>query len=388
MAEPHAVVVGSGIGGLTAALALHRKGWAVTICERAPVTDPLDLALAIAPNALRGLDALDVGTAVRKQSARHGVAALRRKDGRWIVRTGPAEAEERFGDSVRVLRYADLKDILLEQLPDEALRTATTVTSVEPGDTRQLARVRTESGELNADLVAVADGVRSTVRPALFLEHPGAVYAGFTCWHTIVPWPSEYPLECGESWGAGGVAGVLPLIDDTVYCYATANVPAGGTAKDEKRELAQRLHDWHSPLPELFASARPESVLRSDIWHVDTPLPAYHKGRVALLGDAAHAMTPNLGQGAAQAIEDGVVLAQHVNGSMAYVPTALQSYTDARLPRTAALVQRSAQLAEAVQSDSSFVNGLRDTAASIAGRVAPGLLGRYVRPIDDWRPPG
>ncbi|MFD0800161.1 FAD-dependent monooxygenase, partial [Streptomonospora algeriensis] len=132
----------------------------------------------------------------------------------------------------------------------------------------------------------------------------------------------------------------------------------------------------------------PESVMRTDVWHVDTPLPAYHKGRVALVGDTAHAMTPNLAQGACQALEDAVVLAHHISGSIAYVPRALQPYSDARLPRTAALVQRSAQLAEAVQSESPLAARLRDTAAAVVGATAPGLLARYTRPVDDWRPPG
>ncbi|MBB4929842.1 2-polyprenyl-6-methoxyphenol hydroxylase-like FAD-dependent oxidoreductase [Lipingzhangella halophila] len=388
MAEPHAVVVGGGIGGLAAALALHRRGWGLTVCERAPVAEPDDLGLAVAPNALRGLDALDAGADVRARSARHGVAAIRRKDGRWIVRTGAAEAENRFGDPMRVLRRAELHSLLLRRLPEGALRTATTVSSVEPGDTRQLARVRTDSGELSADLVVVADGVRSTIRPMLFLEHPGMAYTGFTCWHAIVQRPDDHPVEFAESWGPGGVAGVLPLPGNEVYCYATGNAPAGAAAKDERAELARRLDGWHGPIPDLFAAAPPETVARSDVWHVDTPLPAYHKGRVAVLGDAAHAMAPTMGQGVGQAIEDAVVLAHHVDGSLAYVPTALQSYTDTRLPRTAALVQRSAQLAEAMQSDSAVLIGLRDTAATVAGRLAPGLLAHYVRPIDDWHPPG
>lgn len=187
--------------------------------------------------------------------------------------------------------------------------------------------------------------------------------------------------------GKGGIAGVLPLNGDEVYCYATANVPAGESAPDERAALVDRLIDWHEPLADLFASARPEAVVRSDVWHIDTPLPAYHKGRVAILGDAAHAMTPNLAQGAGQAIEDAVVLAHHAGGSMAYVTTAVQSYSAARVGRTAALVQRSAQLAEAVQNDSPVLAGIRDTAAGLIGKVAPWQLARYTRPVDDWRPP-
>ncbi|GAA3722879.1 2-polyprenyl-6-methoxyphenol hydroxylase-like FAD-dependent oxidoreductase [Spinactinospora alkalitolerans] len=385
MAQPHAVVIGGGIGGLSAGVALRRKGWAVTVCERAPALDPAGAGIGMAPNALRALDVLGIGDDVRALGASRYEGAVRRKDGRSLLRVSASDMRRRFGDAIALLLRSELVDVLLGRLPGDALHTATTVTSVEPGDTRRLARVGTDTGELTADLVVAADGVRSTVRPTLFLEHPGHVYAGFTSWRVVVPSP-EPPVLFGESWGRGGVVGVLPLGNGRLYCYATANGPAGETAKDEKAELLARLADWHDPIPRLFEAAPPEEVLRTDIWHVDTPLPAYHKGRVALLGDAAHAMTPNLGQGACQAIEDAVVLAHHVNESTAYLPTALQSYTDARLPRTTGIVQKSAQLAEAVQSESPLLTTLRDTGAGILGRLAPRLMSQYLQ-IQDWHPP-
>ncbi|QBI52552.1 FAD-dependent monooxygenase [Streptomonospora litoralis] len=384
MAEPHAVVVGGGVAGLSAALALHRVGWAVTVCERAPGLEPAELALALAPNALRALDHLDIGEDVRKRSAHQGIAAIRRRDGRWILRTSAEDTRERFGDAVCVLRRGELSTLLLSRLPASAVHTATTATAIEAGDTRRPARVVTDAGEHTADLVVLADGARSGLRSELFLEHPGAVYAGFTCWSAVVARPAE-PAAFGETWGRGGVAGVLPLTGDEVFCYATGNAPAGGRSEDEHAELLRRVEGWHDPLPRLAAAARPESVLRTDVWHIDTPLPAYHKGRIALVGDTAHAMTPNLAQGACQAIEDAVVLAQHISGSMAYVPTALQSYSDARLPHTTTLVQRSAQLAEAVQSESPLAAGVRDMAAKVVGTAAPTLLARYTRPADGVR---
>ncbi|GAB3480234.1 FAD-dependent monooxygenase [Nocardiopsis coralliicola] len=387
MPVPHAVVVGGGIGGLAAALALDRVGCAVSVFEKAPLLDPVDAGISLAPNALRALDALDAGEEVRKRSAPHGIAAIRRRSGRWLVRTGPHETQQRFGDAVCVLRVSDLIDVLLRRLPEGALHTGSAVTAVDPGGTRQLARVSTETGDVTADLVVVADGARSTVRSELFLEHPGAAYAGYAAWRAVVPWDQADPLDFGETWGQGGVAGVLPLSGDEVYCYATGNVPAGASLPDERTEVVGRLEDWHEPLADLFARALPERVVRNDVWHIDTPLPAYHKGRVALLGDAAHAMTPSLAQGACQAVEDAVVLAHHARGSMAYVPIAVQSYTAARLPRTAALVQRSAQLSEAVQNDSPVLTNIRDTAAQLVGKVAPWQLARYARPTGNWRPP-
>src|SRR5690606_36222863 len=106
-----------------------------------------------------------------------------------------------------------------------------------------------------------------------------------------------------------------------------ALAPAGERAPDDERaELLRRYGDWHDPIPAVLAAARPEDVLRHDVHHITEPLPAYHRGRVALLGDAAHAMAPTLGQGGNQAIEDAVTLAHHHDD--------LAAYTAARLPRT------------------------------------------------------
>ncbi|PSK97316.1 2-polyprenyl-6-methoxyphenol hydroxylase-like FAD-dependent oxidoreductase [Murinocardiopsis flavida] len=384
MAQPHAVVVGAGIGGLAAALALRLKGWSVAVYERAPVVEPGATGLVLSANALRALDALGVGAQVRALGVRVGGTGVRRQDGRWIMhgpRVHPGDP-----DAV-VLASSVLVEALLAAIGGgpETLHTGTAITSVDPGDTRRPARVATDTGDLGAELVVVADGVRSPLRAELFLEHPGAVYAGFTSWRAVV---EPRPVDFGESWGRGGVVGVLPFPGGRLYCYATANLPAGQRAGDERAEIVARLADWHAPIPDLFTGAAPEAVVRTDIWHVDTPLPAYHKGRVAVLGDAAHSMTPHLGLGAGLALEDAVVLAHHIDGSTAYVPTALQSYSEARLPRTTALVQRSAQLAEAVQSESPFLTRLRDTAMTAVGLMAPRVLTRYMHSDGEWHPPG
>ncbi|MFC7648742.1 FAD-dependent monooxygenase [Streptosporangium lutulentum] len=121
--------------------------------------------------------------------------------------------------------------------------------------------------------------------------------------------------ELGRGKGLRGHAAGRGL----AYCYATDAVPAGGGGGDQRAELLRLFGDWHAPIPALLASASPENVLRNDVHHLATPLPAMHRGKVVLLGDAAHAMTPNMGQGACQAIEDAVVLA-HVAGTGAGPP--------------------------------------------------------------------
>jgi 2-polyprenyl-6-methoxyphenol hydroxylase-like FAD-dependent oxidoreductase len=142
-------------------------------------------------------------------------------------------------------------------------------------------------------------------------------------------------VPMAETWGPGTLFGVMPLADGRVYCYAAAPAPAGARSPDDLAELVRRFGGWHKPIPALLSAAAPGDVLRHDVAELAAPLPSFHRGRVALLGDAVHPMTPNLGQGACQALEDAVVLARlaaDAEGSL--VPSVLPGYTTIRLART------------------------------------------------------
>jgi 2-polyprenyl-6-methoxyphenol hydroxylase-like FAD-dependent oxidoreductase len=325
-----AVVAGAGIGGLTAAVALRRRGWDVTILERARALEPVGAGLGLAPNALHALDAIGLGDDVRRFSAVQGQGGLRRPDGGWLVRTNLDVLAERFGDPQLMALRADLVGLLAASLPAGALRTGVTVTSVDAGEQDPPARVLTSAGHMEADLVVAADGIGSIIRATLFPDHPGPQYSGFTAWRFVAPAPpGTGPVEPAETWGTGTVFGTFPLADGRVYCYASAAAPPGAHTGDEIAELKRRFGGWHDPIPGLIGSVSPADVLHDDVYWIAEPLPAYHRGRVAVLGDAAHAMTPHLGQGACQAIEDAVVLA-----GLAGSDEGLAAYTSAPVPAT------------------------------------------------------
>ncbi|GII28859.1 FAD-dependent monooxygenase [Planotetraspora mira] len=373
-----AVVIGAGIGGLTAAAALERDGWAVTVFEQAPSIQPVGSGLAVAPNALRALDTIGVGDEVRKLSAVQGEAGIRRPDGRWLSRTSAEEAWARYGDPTVILLRSALVDLLAVRLSSGALRVNTRVESVDP----EGGRVTTNDGDIAADLIVAADGIWSSTREALFPGHPGPVYAGVTSWRLVAP-ASETrgPVPAGETWGRGLVFGVMPLAHDQVYCYATAAAPAGEQAADEKAELTWLFGDWHHPIPALLAATGPDAVLRHDLYSMDAPLPAFHRGKVALLGDAAHAMTPHLGQGACQAIEDAVVLAHHAGRA------GLAAYTADRLERTTRIARRSRAIGRLTRWRNPLAVPARDVMLLLAGRLGPNVAFRQFDDVFDWRPP-
>lgn len=377
-----AIVVGCGIGGLAAGAALSAHGWSVTVYERAPALEEVGAGIAMAPNALRALDVLGAGEAVRTLGVLQGEAGVRRDDGRWLARTSVERVAATIGASV-ILRRSDLVEILRGLLPAEALRLGVTVRDVRSD--AATAGVETDEGTDQADLVVCADGVNSPGRARLFPAHPGPRYSGSTAWRFIASAPEDYVFA--ETWGRGWLFGIMPLAGGAVYCYAEAKAPAGERADDEAKHLRGALRDWHDPIPALLDRVTDADVLRNDVYELREPLPAFHRGRVALLGDAAHAMTPNLGQGGCQALEDAVVLAYHVGDGRRPVDEALAAYTADRLPRTRAMVRESHRAMVMSLSSAAPLIAAR-TLAMTTLRLLPGdPMGHVFSRAAGWRPP-
>ncbi|MET9963055.1 FAD-dependent monooxygenase [Streptomyces sp. NPDC006326] len=384
MPKRHAVVAGAGIGGLTAALALHRRGWHVTVCERAPELPTTGAGIGLAPNALRALDAIGTDAARAAGSAIPATMGVRRSDGRWLTRTGTADMAARYGAPPIAVPRPAFTAALAAALPPESIRYGTAVTAVDDATGRPT--VRTATGpDLPADLVVAADGIHSPLRRAHFPAHPGLHYLGETAWRTLVDAPDLRIPAMSETWGRGERFGVTPLSDGRFYLYATAIVPPGTRSADPRAELCHRFGSWHDPIPALLDRVRrlePADVLQNDLYDLAAPLPRLHHGRIAWVGDAAHAMAPNLGQGGCQAIEDAVILARllppgHTTADPASVPAALAAYTATRRDRTDAIRVRARRAGRL----GALRNPLATAARDLTLRATPAPLA--LRAMDD-----
>ena len=371
------VVVGGGIGGLAAAVALHRRGREVLVLERAAEFTEIGAGLSLWPNAMRALAALGLAGQVRALGAVETAGGVRDRAGRWLTRTSNAEIEQRHGWPLVVVHRADLVRILAAALPPSALQPDSEAVAVSQDSGGAVVEHR--GGRERADLVVGADGLNSALRSQWWPNAGKPRYAGCTAWRAIT---SPVPGLRGEGavlWGRGERIGCTVLSGSRYYLFAAATAPAGSSGGGA--ELRRRFGDWPDPIPELLAAAPVDAVLQHDVYDMAS-LPTYVHGRVVLVGDAAHPMNPILGQGACQALEDAVTLASCLDAT-ADVDAALVRYDLARRPRTRSIVRRSARLGAVAQWSWPPAASIRDLGA----RLTPARATlRAMAPVLGWTP--
>ncbi|GHB38700.1 FAD-dependent oxidoreductase [Streptomyces cirratus] len=378
-----AVVVGGGIGGLAAAIGLHRIGWDVTVLERSSMLEDAGAGISLAANGLRALDELGVGGAVRDASRGQYSGGTRTPRGGWLTRMDGSALEKAVGTPIMGIPRSALHQLLREGLPAGSVAIdseAATVEQVGP----ETVHVGYSTTALEADLVVAADGIGSKVRGQLFPDHPGPVHSGSTVLRAITEHAVDLRTDFELTWGRGAEFGHIAFLDGKAEWHAVLSLPAGTRFGDPLTELRRRFHTWHDPIPALLDATRPEAVLHHDVNELRTPLPSYAVGRIALLGDAAHAMTPNLGQGACQALEDAVTLAAAL-GAESTVEAALARYDAERRPRSQAVAGAARQAGRMGQQLSHpLAVTLRNTAMRLTpSRAATRMILRH----HAWVPP-
>ena len=381
-ARPKIVIVGGGIGGLFAANALVAQGLRVSVYEQAPALREVGAGVYITPNCVRQLQRVGLGPAVEKWGAKVGA------NSRYFHHDGTLISTVQVTDSsgwnaTYGMHRADLVDMLAKALPEGVVHTGHRCTGYERhGD---VARVTFENGAAaEGDVVVGADGIHSALRPHVFpASHP--VFSGTVTYRGVVPaelvpeWPAEswlmwlgkrkhflvYPLRAGA------------LINFVGFVPADEEMKESWSASGDPEQLRREFADWDPQIGYLLRQV--QTTFRSALYDRD-PLPSWTKGRLTLLGDAAHAMLPHLGQGANQSIEDGMALATMLaNTDRTTVLAALLAYERLRRERTAK-VQTSAR-ANGLRYDSFHADlNIRDAEIAAHGEFRKQLYDHDVVP--------
>ncbi|MCS6243857.1 MAG: FAD-dependent monooxygenase [Opitutus sp.] len=374
------IVIGSGIAGLSLALALRRVGIEATIYERAPQLTEIGAGISLWANAFRALDCLGVGAAVRAACLPVNLSEFRTRNGHKIAgsfQTASFERQLATTPFLAMIHRADLVALLSKYLPADTAHYGFECVGAETQGSRAV--VRFKNGHCDeADLVIGADGIRSAIRTTLF----GATqprYAGYTCWRGVCDRPSTVgPGYLAEWWGRGRRFGITTLPGDQVYWWATKNEPAFERGANERAAVTTAFQGWAGPVTEIIAATPAAAVLRNDI--LDRPPTRFwSKDRIGLIGDAAHPTTPNLGQGGCLAIEDAVALARHLSNG-ADPEAGLTSFAAERFPRTTAVTKESLRFGSIGQWEGRFATWGRDKAFELLlPLIGPKSMSKYAQ---------
>ncbi|MFN7922348.1 MAG: FAD-dependent monooxygenase [Bryobacteraceae bacterium] len=358
------IIVGGGIGGLTAAIALRARGIEAAVFERAQGAADVGAGISLWPNAMKALRKLGV-EGLDAIGLANIEGAVRNQSGRVLARTSARDMESKLGGGMIVFHRAELVAALTRAASGVPVCFGQELASFECRPDGVIARFQSGASAAG-DVLVGADGLRSAVRASL--GTPGKLrYSGYTAWRAVVPFDARRFVP-GETFGQGRRFGFIPIHGGRVYWYATANTPEG--ERDPESGPVDRLladfGDWHAPIPQLIKASRSGPVLRNDIYDRD-PAPAWGSGRVTLLGDAAHPMTPNLGQGGCQAIEDGLELARSL-AAHRDPGDGLRAYEAARIARTGPIVMASRRFGAVGQWTNPVLCWLRDQALRLTPR--------------------
>ncbi len=372
-------ICGAGIGGLTAGIALKQRGFDVHIFERAATLEPVGAGITVQINAMRVMQRLGIDRAIAAAGATVDGGSLRRADGSVLRAMSQLELVREYGVPFVAIHRGRLQDVLLRAFGAERVTTGAAVTGVIPGTNG--ATVTLADGTSHAaSFVVGADGLHSAVRAALFgAETPRT--AGQIAWRGICPRSATAGDAGGESWGRGSRFGFVAINEDEAYWYAVTDTAlAPKPDGDQHAFLTKFFRDWHAPIPAMLRATKRPRVIRTDL--VDrVPTDAWGRGSATLLGDAAHPMTPNLGQGGCQAIEDAWVLARELGRDPS--PGGLRRYEAARQPRTRRFVEESWRFGRVSQSSNRLFMAVRNSAMRL---VPESLMQRSLAWAFDFDP--
>jgi FAD-dependent urate hydroxylase len=383
MDKLHVVIVGAGMGGLTAALALRQAGYGVELYDRAPVLTPAGAGVSLWSNGIKVLSRLGLGREVREIGGLMRNMSYISKTGQELTRFSLEPLVSAVGQRPYPVARSDLQRILLDAVGAEHVTLGANCVAVEQTATSACA-VFANGHRAVGDLVVGADGTHSIIRAHVIGTNVERRYAGYVNYNGLVKVSPDLAPE--DTWvtyvGDHKRASMMPVGGGRFYFFFDVPAARGQArvAPNVADELAFHFQGWPAAVQTLIQRLEPARVTRGEIFDIE-PLPKLVRGRIALLGDAAHSTAPDLGQGGCQAMEDAWVLANVLASNDLGVEDALQRYEAGRRERTADIILRArkrSNVTHGIEPDKTlewYEELAREDGSSIMRALASTILG-------------
>jgi len=353
------LIIGGGIAGLTTAIALQQKNIDFKVFEAVPEIKTVGAGISLAGNAMRALKKLGLDEAIKKRG--HAISSMIIEDdqGRLISVMDAEKLSREHGLENIAIHRADLHQVLLDNVDPHKIFTGKVAIDFEERSDGLTIFFEDGSQEEGAAAI-IADGIHSRIRKKLL---PGVSprYSGYTCWRGLVENRWNVQRNAVEAWGANGRFGYVPIGNSKIYWFACKNAPI----KDEMMslfrigDLVDNFKNYAHPIPEIIKHTSDTDLIWNDIVDLK-PISQYAFNRILLLGDAAHATTPNLGQGACMAIEDALDVANEISRQSNEIASAFKSFERRRVPRAHYIVNTSYQLGKLSQWENPVLTKFRN----------------------------
>lgn len=348
-------IIGAGIGGLTLAIALKKKGFEVEVYEQAPEFKKAGSGINLAMNAMQVFDRLGVYNDIVEAAYHTTKMNARTKDLDVLIQADFSKYENEFKVKQVAIDRTSLHNVLLKHADGLQIHLGKKIKNIT--ESTDGIHLSFEDGtETNASVVIGADGIHSKVREAIFPESK-LRDAKQVCWRGIANMeiPQEFVGELNELWGVGKRFGFVPISDHEVYWFAVL-VKSNKISRDQ--DIKREFESFAPVVNTIISKTKKENLLFNELWDLK-PIQNWYKGNVCLMGDAAHATTPNLGQGACQAIESAFVLSESL-ASKDNVHAAFKTYQEIRKKKANYVTNTSWRFGKVAQCDKAVMCNIRN----------------------------
>ncbi|PGO32429.1 FAD-binding protein [Bacillus cereus] len=350
------MIIGGGIAGLCAAISLQKIGLDVKVYDKNIEPTVAGAGIIIAPNAMQALEPYGISEQIKKFGNESDGFNLVSENGTIFSKlTIPVCYPKMYS-----IHRKDLHQLLLSKLQEGTVEWGKECVKIEQIEENDLKILFQDGSEALGNILIAADGIHSVVRKQV-IQSDGYRYAGYTCWRGVTPTHNlSLTNDFIETWGTNGRFGIVPLPNNEVYWYALINAKA----RDPKykayttADLYNHFKSFHNPIPAILKNASDVNMIHRDIVDI-TPMKQFFDKRIVFIGDAAHALTPNLGQGACQAIEDAIILAESIQKN-AHYRQAFTEYEQKRRDRIEKISNTAWKVGKMAQIESKSLTILRN----------------------------